>query len=343
MGYISERYGITGGRTEEQLGLDVVDAALSLPLDYVYIDTYCSAEERQEVIDMVLEFAEYYRELLRQEDWLSEETKAGAIEKLDNLTIRACYSDEREDYSGLTITSKAEGGTYLEALQAIQKYNLVLLGRKVNQPVNPDLWGMSTRDVNAYYSFSDNSINILCGTLVGAFSLDQPYEAVLAIIGAQTIGHEISHAFDTNGAQFDKDGNYDSWWQDEDYVAFQERAERLTAYLNEIVLYEGAPVSRGELQVGEMIADLGGMKAALMMAQDREDFDYDVFFRAVAKGWASIQTKNSALSQMQTDAHPMSSLRVNIPLQNFDEFLEFYEIQPGDGMYLAPEDRVKVW
>lgn len=340
--YQHERYGITGNKTEEERGLNVVNLYLSKPLDYVYIDAYCSAQERQEVIDMVQEFKAYYHQMLEQEDWLSEETKQRAIDKLENITIRACYSDVREDYSGLEFASKAEGGSYMEALQAVLNYQLSLKQAKINQKVDRDLWEMSTREVNAYYYPLDNSINILCGILVGAFSMDQSYEAVLATVGG-TIGHEISHAFDTSGAQFDQDGNYTNWWKDEDYAAFNERADRLVEYMNQIIPYEGAQAVNGEMQKGEMIADLGGIKACLMIAQDADEFNYDEFFRAVARSWAGITTKNMVLLQMQSDSHPLDNLRVNIQLQHCDEFLETYDIQPGDGMYLAPEDRVNVW
>lgn len=341
--YRSGRYGITGIIPDEEIGLAAVNSYLSEAMDYVYIDAYCSEEERQQVIDMICGFTEYYRKMLEQEDWLTEKTRQCAIEKLDNLTIRACYSDTREDFSELNFASKAEGGTYLEALQAIIRHRWLLEQKKVNQKVNPDLWEMSTREVNAYYSPIDNSINILCGTLVGAFSMEQSYEAVLATVGAQTIGHEISHAFDTNGAQFDKDGNYNNWWEESDYAAFQERSGRLAAYLNQIIPCKDFQPVNGEMQKTEMIADLGGMRAALMIARDKEGFDYDAFFRAAAKGWAVISTKNSLISQQQGDPHPLCNLRVNIPLQNCDEFMETYQIQPGDGMYLAPEDRVNVW
>lgn len=341
--YQNEKDGITGTKSEEELGLDAVDQYLTDVLDYVYIDAYCSAEERQSVIDMIQEFQGYYHKMLEQEDWLTEETRQRAMEKLDHITIRACYSDTREDYSKLAFSSKEEGGSYWDALQKIAKYRLSLQQAKINQKVNTDLFEMSTRQVNAYYEPLDNSINILCGTLVGAFSLDQPYEAVLATVGAQTIGHEISHAFDTSGAQFDKDGKYDNWWEEADYSAFNERADRLVEYMNQIIPYEKSQAVNGELEKGEMIADLGGMKAALMMAQDRKDFDYEKFFQAAAKGWALIYTENRVISQLQTDPHPLANLRVNIPLQNSDEFMETYDIQPGDGMYMAEEDRVSVW
>lgn len=342
--YSNERYGITGTKSEEEIGLDIIDKYLSQPLDYAYIDAYCSEEERQRVIDLIYDFESYYRTMLEQEDWLSETTKQRAIEKLDHITIRACYPDVREDYSHLTLRTKSEGGTYMEALQLIEKYQLILQQLKINQKVDPRMWSaeMSTRQVNAYYDPSDNSINILSGILVGVFSMDQPYEAVLATVG-ETIGHEISHAFDTNGAQFDQYGNYENWWEEEDYAAFNERADRLAAYMNQIVPFEGAQAVNGEMEKGEMIADMGGMKASLMAAADHPGFDYDLFFRTYANSWLSVRTKNSVVNQLQTDPHPLENLRVNIPLQHCDEFMALYGIQPGDGMYLAPVDRVNVW
>ena len=342
-GYLNEMYGITGALPEEEIGLMFVDSYLSDCLDYAYIDAYCTEEERQAVIDMVYDFLAYYRTMLEQEDWLSEETKQYAIEKLDHISVHACYSDTREDYSDLTFASKEEGGTYLEALSAIWQKDLAMTRESVNQKVDPDTWGMSTREVNAYYDCQDNSVNILCGMLLGPFSMDQSYEEVLATLGATVIGHEISHAFDTSGAQFDKDGNLADWWTEEDYIAFGERADRLVAYMSQIIPYEGAQPINGEMVEGEMIADLAGVKAALMIASEKEDFDYDMFFRALAYSYASLHTKNVIISLLQTDEHPLNNLRANISVQHCDEFLDTYDIVPGDGMYLAPEDRVSVW
>lgn len=341
-GYANEKNGVTGMRSDEELGAAIVGSYLSEPLDYVYIDAYCSEEERQQVIDMVNDFREYYRGMLEQEDWLSDETRQKAIEKLDSIKIRACYSDTRKDYSGLTFASKAENGLYIDALRDIGRHSLSMIQEKINQKVNPDEWDMSVRDVNAYYNPMENSVTMLCGFLVGDFSLDQSYEAVLATVG-NIIGHEISHAFDTLGAQFDKDGNYENWWTEEDYAAFGKRADRLAAYMNQIIPFEGAEHVKGDQQKTEMIADMGSCKASMRIAAEREDFDYDAYFQAYAESWANIETRNIIVNQLQTDSHPLDNLRVNIPLQHSDEFMELYEIEPGDGMYLAPEDRVNVW
>ena len=341
--YTNVLNGVTGIIPDEELGMAAVDTYLPDCMDYVYIDKYCTEEERQQVIDMIHDFQSYYKKMLEQENWISEETKQYAIEKVENMTIRACYSDTREDFSELTFASKEEGGTYFEALQVILKKQLSMLQEHINQAVDTSEMEMSTREVNAYYDMVDNSVNIMCGILVGAYSMDQSYEVVLATVGATTIGHEMSHAFDTGGAQFDKDGNHVNWWQEEDYKAFEERADKLVEYMNQITPYEGSQPVNGDMQKGEMIADLGGVKVAMMIAADQEDFDYDEFFRGLAKAYAQVCTKNLIISNMQTDPHPMDNLRINICAEHCDEFLETYDIRSGDGMYLAPEDRVWVW
>lgn len=340
--YKNERYGMAGTKSEEEMGMKDVDEYLSDVMDYAYIDEYCSTQERQEVVDIIEDFISYYRKMLEQEDWLSEEMKEYAVEKLDHIAVHACFSDTREDYSKLSFASKAEGGTFWEALQAVERYKTELKCQRINQKVDPDQWDTSLRAVNAYYNASENAIYILCGILVGDYDIGRSYEEALATVG-MVIGHEISHAFDTTGSQFDKDGNYKEWWTEEDHGAFLERAEHLGAYMEQIIPYEGAQAVKSDMKKGEMIADLGGMKAGLMMAEDIEDFDYDLFFRAVAKSKARIQTKNVVDENMLNDVHPLDSIRANIMLQNFDEFLETYDIGPGDGMYLSPEERVNVW
>ena len=154
------------------------------------------------------------------------------------------------------------------------------------------------------------------------------------------IGHEISHAFDSTGAQFDKDGNMKQWWSDEDWTAFQERNEKLNAYFNNIHPWEGQNFA--ENKTGEACADMGGMKCMLRLAAKKDGFDYDKFFRSFADLWLSKVTQNVVYIYINNE-HPMNYLRINCTLQQFDEFLDLYEIKEGDTMYLAPEDRVNIW
>ena len=155
------------------------------------------------------------------------------------------------------------------------------------------------------------------------------------------IGHEISHAFDPTGAQFDKDGNFANWWTEEDNKVFMERTEKMAAYFNAMHPWEGQNFF-GQIMTGEACADMAGLKCMLLIAAEKENFDYDAFFRAYADLWLTKDTLQRAYTRIY-DTHPMSYLRINATLQQYDEFLNFYDIKEGDGMYLAPEDRVAIW
>ena len=156
------------------------------------------------------------------------------------------------------------------------------------------------------------------------------------------IGHEISHAFDIDGAQFDKDGAIANWWTDEDYAAFQARAAKLASWYDGFIPAEGITYS-GKQVHNEAIADMGGMKCMLGIAAQREDFDYDLFLRQYSILYREKELPSLFILQAMIDVHPLCYLRVNATLAQFDEFVDFYGIKEGDGMYIAPEDRVAVW
>ncbi len=155
------------------------------------------------------------------------------------------------------------------------------------------------------------------------------------------IAHEISHSFDSSGGQYDALGNVTDWWTPEDKAAFKERVDRLAAYYDAIHPWEGVDLP-GEILTDEACADMAGIKCILRIAAETEDFDYDAFFRAYAKTWFEEVNLERAKTYF-TDSHPLDYLRINCTLQQYDEFLDFYGIKEGDGMYLAPEDRVAIW
>ena len=165
-------------------------------------------------------------------------------------------------------------------------------------------------------------------------------EEVLGKLGV-VIGHEISHAFDSTGAQYDKDGNRTDWWTEEDEATFLERNRKMEDYYNAIHPWEGQDL-HGSIVTGEACADMAGLKVALRLAAERENFDYDAFFRAYADLWMYKESLQRVYLRIN-DVHPLPYLRVNCTLQQYDEFLDFYGITKGDGMYLAPENRVNIW
>ncbi|MFA6848697.1 MAG: M13 family metallopeptidase [Lachnospiraceae bacterium] len=209
---------------------------------------------------------------------------------------------------------------------------------------------VDTSTVNAFYNPSMNAIYFLAGQLVPPLLDDENnYEEFLALVG-ETFGHEMSHAFDTNGAQFDANGNVTNWWTDEDYSAYMARTQKVVDYLDSITPFEDHPELHidGELVKTEYVADLVSLKHLIEMAKQYEkdqnkEFDGDLFFQAYSVQWRKISSEESEISQMQSDEHPLNYLRVNAVLQHYQEFYDTYDIQPGDGMYLAPEDRLKVW
>jgi putative endopeptidase len=212
--------------------------------------------------------------------------------------------------------------------------------RKLSQGKNRSEWVVAPQFPNCFYIPDNNSIIISGSFLKALYRKDVPFETNMGMIGF-VIAHEISHLFDNNGAQFNENGNVVDWWTDEDKAEFNRRVDRLVGYFKAIHPWEGADLSASILPA-EACADMAGMKCILRIAAQRQDFDYDLFFRSFAGLWLD-KMDDSYADLLILDSHPMDYLRVNCTLQQFDEFLDFYEITEGDGMYLAPSDRVAIW
>lgn len=202
-------------------------------------------------------------------------------------------------------------------------------------------WHMPAHLVNAYYDPQQNQIVFPAAILQAPFySLSQSSSANYGGIGA-VIAHEISHAFDTNGASFDEFGSLKNWWTDEDFAAFKVRTDRVVAQFDGLDSY-GAKVN-GKLTVSENVADLGGLAAALAAAAQEPDFSATDFFES----WATIWRMKARPEYIQllaaSDPHGPAKLRVNVQVKNFDAFFAAFNVQPGDGMWLAPAERVQIW
>ena len=342
-------YADTGGKLtaeekETAILLDqFIKVYLNEPLDQVYIARYCTARQKAELKALIADIVDYYREMLYGEDWLSAQAREKAVEKLEHITVRALYPDSFNDYSALSLSGCQD---LVEAVAAINAFALTQGREKIDTSVDRSAWdlkAMPTTLANAAYQPTDNSINIFAGIIADGFLFDveDSREETLAKLG-MIVGHEITHGFDTNGYRFDKDGYYQSWWTAEDIQAFQLRADRLAKFYSGIIPYPGATGYNGESVRSEAIADMGGLKCMLGIAEDIPGFDYRLFFETYAQLW---RTKNSysAEAALSENVHPLNFLRTNTVLQQFDKFYETFDILPGDGMYLAPEDRVAVW
>ena len=331
----------------KMLNYEYIDPLLSEAYQLAYIGSYCSSETKEQITQMVNDILDYYVELLDNTEWLSQQTRALAIEKVQKTAVRIMYPDVLPDYSSLVYGNYEEGGNLLDAVAAINQFRNAPDAAKVNQPVRRSDWNlasMSTVEINAYNDPSTNCIVILAGILAGdaVFDADAPVEVNYGRLGA-VIGHEVTHSFDTTGYRLDSEGLPYGWWTNDDEVAFRLRSDKLANFYSKLIyLPESTLPYEGNKVQSEAISDMGGVKCMLALAEEIPDFDYDLFFRSFASMWV-YQTSYAVELERAGDVHPLGFYRTNITLQQFDKFFETYGIGPGDGMYLAPEDRILVW
>ncbi len=306
-----------------------------------YGQTYLGAEAREEITQMVRDAVEVYRKRLQNNEWLGDETKEMAIRKLDAFAVRVGYPDHLPSkYAFYAITPSSQGGTFYSNRRALELAEKRDMFGQYGAKRDRNVWITQGHVVNAYYSPTDNSINFPAAILQAPFySPTQSDIANLAGIGL-VIGHEISHAFDATGANYDEWGNLENWWTQEDFMDFAERAGKM------VLLFDGIPYGGsaidGSLTLSENIADAGGFSCALEIAKSIPEADLAEFFEAFATDWRQkITPEKEAL--LLFDTHAPVSLRVNVQFANTDAFYEAYEIESTDGMYLPPEDRVHIW
>ncbi len=336
-----QHFGIGGSVPDEEMAYDRVALMLPTSMQKVYISKYGSEEDRQKMADICREVIDTYREILTENEWASDEVKDYAIQKLDRIGIHAAYPDKFRDTSDIDLT----GCSLIEAERRIAKadrdYNRSLAGTKKDK----EMWaeGFDILSCNAFYDQGDNTINMIIGMMGEPFySSDISTEDLYASIGAFWVGHEISHAFDSGGAQFDAEGKLRDWWTPKDKEEFSRRVGKMDDYLDDIIAF-GDKHFIGQSIDTEMVADMTGLQCALRMASKVDGFDYDSFFTKFAELNGALCLYSNELAQLQQDVHPLNFARTNVPVQQFEEFYETYDVQEGDNMYLAPEDRLIVW
>ena len=334
--------GAVGTKSDEKSASDAVNTFLPMQMARLYADRYVTDETKEEVTGLVREILAEYRIMLAEETFLSEDTRKSAVKKLDNLLLRIAKPEHWEDDSGLNFKGTDEGGNLLSAQDEVGAFWVQRMQGMVNQKVDQRVWTSKVQQVNAFYDPSQNSITICGGILGGAlYNAEMSREELFANVG-DTLAHEISHAFDTTGCQFDEKGNFRNWWTKEDQKAFAERADKLVAYYDQIEPFQDVNCVGSQIE-GEAISDLVAMKILLRIAAKEKNFDYDRFFRSFAQTWRTITTVQSEYYTLSQDTHPLPYLRVNAVVQQFQEFYDTYGVKKGDGMYLAPEKRLEVW
>lgn len=347
--YMAALYGEAEPLSAEERARNFVTSMLETEMGKLYVKEFFSQEDKDTLLAIEQDFVQVYRERIKAVDWMSEETKQKAIDKMNAMTFKNVWPDywfTEEEYRytpTYEIISGVDGGILYSNTMAINRawtdQNIAQQG----QPVNNEKWKLSPLEVNAGYSFYENCVYLLAGILSEPFyHSGAALEETLGPIGA-IIGHEMTHAFDASGAKFDLEGNAADWWKEEDYTAFSARCAGMADLFDRFEDAPGIPTS-GKLTLSENIADLGGLSACLQVLENRKvQPDYDLFFSSYADIWRTLDNRQTVRNQNVNDVHAAGWLRVNVPLMQLEQFYETYGITEDDGMYLSPEERVHIW
>ena len=341
--FVLAYYGVDARQSNEQIAAQQVQALLADYLSRAYADEYFSAKAKADVEEMIGEFIAIYKERILAQDWMSAETKAKAVKKLDTMGVKVGYPDSWEScLDRAEIKSPAEGGSFFSNVIAIQMAMKQDVLAHQNDAPDKSEWIMTPFTVNACYNPSANDITFPAAILQSPlYDVNASREENLGGIG-YIIAHEITHAFDNNGAKFDENGSAADWWTAEDYAAFQQKCQAVAEWYDGQEAYPGIACS-GVLTISENVADLGAAKCIVAAAKKLDHPDLDKLFRAVANTWASTTSRQMREYLAVTDVHAPDKLRCNRVLQTLPEFYTTYGIRPGDGMWTAPETRVSVW
>lgn len=322
--------------------IESVAKFFSVPFGLYYGKTYLGEKGKKDVEKMVNNMVKIYQNKLANNNWLSEETKKYAIKKLNKMGIHIGYPNKIKPFFS---KYKVEKYNEFDKL-LLNSLNYIYLASefKYNEylkPTDKEYWEMPADMVNAYYSPNQNHIVFPAAILAKPFySLSSLTSENYGGIGT-VIAHEISHAFDNNGANFDENGNLVNWWTEEDKKNFDIKTQEM------IALFDGVetPVGKcnGKLTVSENIADAGGVSCALEAAKLEKDYDGQKFFINFATIWRIKYRPQLAEMLLKIDVHAPAKLRANIQTKNSDEFYKAFDIEPSDEMYLDPNKRVKIW
>ncbi|MGX4642737.1 M13 family metallopeptidase [Massilia sp. SYSU DXS3249] len=354
--FVDESFAFRGGvlsgakenRAIEKLAIAQVNRDLSEIVGKVYVEKHFPAERKQQVEAMVKNFVIAFREGIEKLDWMSEDTKKQAQLKLSKMNAKIGYPEKWRDYSTLKIAKGDLVGNVMRSREFGHAYGINKLGK----PVDRAAWSMSPQTVNAYYSPTLNEVVFPAARLqYPLYDADAEPAVNYGSVGI-SIGHEISHAFDDKGSQFDGDGNLRNWWTKEDAEKFAARGKMLVAQYGAYSPLPGFNVN-GELTLGENIADAAGAIMASRAYQISlagkpapviDGFSAEQrLFMGLAQARRGKARDAALISQVKSDPHSPSEFRVNGSLRNHPGFYDAYQVKPSDKMYLKPEERVIFW
>lgn len=331
-------------------GVAMVEGALGEAVGKLYVEQHFSPAAKSRMVELVANLVEAYRQSITTLEWMSEETRARALDKLDRFTPKIAYPDIWRDYSAL----KIEAGDLVGNVRRAGEYELAREIAKVGGPVDRDEWFMTPQTVNAYYNPLMNEIVFPAAILQPPFFDSEADDAAnYGAIGA-IIGHEIGHGFDDQGSKYDGDGNLQDWWTDADRTEFEKRTTMLIEQYDVLEPRQtpGHHVN-GALTVGENIGDLGGLSiayAAYKIALDGAEppvldglTGWQRFFISWAQGWRGKGRDTEVIRRLALDPHSPEEFRCNAVVRNIDSFHEAFTVTSDDDLWLAEEARVRIW
>ena len=333
-----------------KLVLDATSGSLGEAIGQLYVEKYFPPVAKERITALVMNLKASLKQRIENLAWMGPKTKQEALAKLDNMRVKVGYPNKWRDYSGLEITSDS----YVMNVLNSQAFEFRYAMNKVGKPVDREEWGMTPQTVNAGYYPNRNEIVFPAGILQPPFfNLDADDAVNYGAIG-MVIGHEMTHGFDNQGRQFDKDGNLRDWWTKDDSKAFEDRAAILVDQYNHFEVLDSAFVN-GKLTLGENIADLGGATIAFnayeLSLKGKETpkpidgfTDTQRFFLSYAQIWRTNMRDEELRKRIKTDEHSPAKARINGVVYNMPEFYAaFPDVKPGDKLFRAPEQRPVIW
>lgn len=334
-------HGVTSSLSDEDIWMNLTQDMLSWDFGKIYVEKYFSEESKADVESMIEKIKEAYKDIIQNQEWMSEKTKEKAIRKLDTMQVKIGYPDEWPDsMEMMQVTPISEGGSLLSNLLVNMQVSIEANLQDLNREVDRTTWSMTPQTVNAYYNPGNNEIVFPAAILQPPFY--DPEDDGAGNLGGigYVIAHEISHAFDSNGALYDEYGNYNVWWTQEELKRYKELSQSIIDYYDK---YEVAGMKvDGSLTLSENIADLGAMTCITSILADDGEGLAEAFSQ-LAYIWASEETVAYQMYLLSNDTHAPNKVRVNAVLSSCDAFYETYDIKEGDGMFVASENRVGIW
>ncbi|MBQ3619537.1 MAG: M13 family metallopeptidase [Bacteroidales bacterium] len=342
--------GATKNKPRWERSVTFVNSKLGMAVGKLYAEKYFPESSKARMMQIVKNLQTALRQRIAESQWMSNTTKAKAYQKLDSFYVKIGYPDKWKDYSGLEIDPKK---SLLENAFAIAKFNnRDFINRHVNKPTNRDEWYMTPQTVNAYYNPPTNEICFPAGILQPPFFNPDADEACnYGAIGV-VVGHEMTHGFDDQGAQYDLNGNLRNWWTESDRLQFEARTDVMRKFFDNIEVLPGVH-GNGSLTLGENIADNGGLNISFRAMQNymKEHPLAPIdgltpaqrFFLSYGLIWAENRTEQSLRDQVKNDPHSNARWRVNGALPHIDEWYKAFNIKKNSKLYVAPNKRVRVW